>query len=374
MNMTARELLDSQSTIHDPRSTILNFITTTALDHFDDLAFNTLALQLFAYQFQYNLVYQRYCQQSGVASPQLAHWREIPAVTTSAFKRATLACFPHEQATAVFHTSGTTQQRAGKHYMRDLKFYRAALLRSFKAYCLPDREQIRLLFLAPTRKHFPNSSLGYMCSALREALGAAGSGAFFTQEELQLGCFRRALENAITANAPVFIFGTAFNLLAFMDDCDAKHLRFNLPTGSRVLDTGGYKGRTREVPRAEFQAMLCNCFSLSKEFLLNEYGMTELSSQFYESKLPHAALNDARDHIKFMPPWVRVAAIDPNTMSPLPAGEIGMLRVYDLANVDSVLAIQTEDLGRAWQDRIELLGRASDAELRGCSLLTEMIK
>jgi hypothetical protein len=74
-----------------------------------------------------------------------------------------------------------------------------------------------------------------------------------------------------------------------------------------------------------------------------------------------------------MPPWVRALAVHPETLQPLPEGEIGMLRIFDLANVDSVLAIQTEDLGRAWQDRIALTGRASGAELRGCSLLTESI-
>lgn len=213
-----------------------------------------------------------------------------------------------------------------------------------------------------------------MCSTLREEFGEGGSGAFFTAAELQLGCFKSALEKAIETNTTVFVFGTAFNLLAFGDECVKSNLRFELPAGSRVLDTGGYKGRTREVPRAEFQNMLCECFGISKNFLLNEYGMTELSSQFYESRLPHTPLGDEREGVKFMPPWMRVLAVDPNTMQPLPSGEIGMLRMYDLANVDSVLAIQTEDLGRAWQDRIELLGRASDAELRGCSLLTEMIK
>ncbi|NUO83952.1 hypothetical protein HUU05_28085 [candidate division KSB1 bacterium] len=376
--MTTREqhsaIFNYQSTIHDLRSTIYDFITHADLATFDDHTFNALALGLFEYQFQHNTVYQRYCQQAGVTSARLAHWREIPAVTTSAFKRVPLACFPHEQATTVFHTSGTTQQRAGKHYFRDLQFYRAALLRSFKAYCLPDCGPIRFLFLAPTAKHFPNSSLGYMCTALRDEFGAAASAAFFTPEQLQIGCVRRAMESASKENTSVFIFGTAFNLLAFMDECAAQSIRFELPAGSRVLDTGGYKGRTREILRAEFQNMLCACFGITKNFLLNEYGMTELSSQFYESRLPHTPLTDEREGVKFMPPWVRVLAVDPNTMQPLPSGEIGMLRVYDLANVDSVSAIQTEDLGRAWQDRIELLGRASDAELRGCSLLTEMIK
>lgn len=362
-----------QSAILDPRPLILEFISTANLAVFDDTIFNDLAVRLFRYQFRHNAVYRRFCLQASPAVTEPKTWREIPAVTTSAFKYVPLACFPPEHAVAEFHTSGTTMQHSGKHYFQDLMFYRSALLRSFRAYCLPDREKMRMLFLGPTAGHFPHSSLGYMFSAVRDEFGAEGSAAFFTSEKLMLPDFFGALDSAMQKQEPVFILGTAFNLLQCVDELQAHGQRMTLPAGSRILDTGGYKGRTREAPRAEFQKLLCENFGITKEFLLNEYGMTELSSQFYESQLPGLPLQDERDNIKFMPPWVRVLAVNPENLQPLPAGEIGMLRIFDLANIDSVLAIQTEDLGRAWQDRIELLGRASGAELRGCSLLTESI-
>lgn len=366
-------LYNPQPTIPDPRPSILDFINTAPLDVFDDRAFDRLALQLFRHQFQHNPVYRKFCEQASRPAFTPSHWPEIPAVTASAFKHVPLTCFPAEQAAAVFHTSGTTAQRSGKHYFRTLEFYRAALLRSFRAYCLPDREKMRMLFLGPTAEQFPHSSLGCMFSAVRDEFGTKDSGVFFTPEKLLVADFFDAADHAIEMQEPLFILGTAFNLLHCLDELPARGRRLLLPAGSRILDTGGYKGRTREVPRAEFQKMLCENFGVAKEFLLNEYGMTELSSQFYESRLPGAPLRDERTEVKFMPPWVRVAAVDPETLQPLPAGETGMLRIFDLANVDSVMAIQTEDLGRAWQDRVELAGRASGAELRGCSLLTEGI-
>lgn len=362
----------SQTAALDPRPVVLEFISTANLAVFDDTIFNDLAVRLFRYQFQHNAVYRRFCLlASPAAEPKT--WREIPAVTTSAFKYVPLACFPPPQAVAVFHTSGTTMQHSGKHYFQDLAFYRSALLRSFRAYCLPDREKMRMLFLGPTAGYFPHSSLGYMFSAVRGEFGAEGSATFFMPGKLKLPDFFDALDSAIQKQEPVFVLGTAFNLLQCLDELSARGQRLRLPAGSRILDTGGYKGRTREASREEFQNMLCENLGITKGFLLNEYGMTELSSQFYESQLPGAPLHDARGTVKFMPPWVRVLAVNPQNLQPLSAGETGMLRIFDLANVDSVLAIQTEDLGRAWQDRLELIGRASGAELRGCSLLTESI-
>lgn len=414
---------------------ILQFIHTVPIVECDDATFNTLALQLFQYQFEKNAIYHGLCQQQGLAPDRVKSWREIPAVTTSAFKEVPLTCFPPHKAMAVFHTSGTTQKRAGKHYFRTLDFYRAAMLRSFAAYCLdqklgialgandetlhvPSRDVIpeesfynskqsfemkkdssgmtfpftvakinkmRMFFLGPTAEHFPNSSLGYMFSEIREAFGEKQSAVFFSPQDVEVDGFRTALEKASQENVPVFILGTALALLECMDKFVQQGRKFKLPTGSRILDTGGYKGRRREVPREEFQWQLVTAFGVPQKYLLNEYGMTELSSQFYESRLPGIPLRNERTNatpsplpsalrpLHFPPPWVRVAAVDPENLKILPEGEIGLLRIFDLANVDSVMAIQTEDLGRAWQDRIELVGRATGAELRGCSLLTEAI-
>jgi len=415
--------------------TILHFIRTVPLSEFDEGKFDGLALELFSYQFEKNAIYRAICQQQGVAPDRVASWREIPAVTTSAFKEVPLTCFSPQEAVVVFHTSGTTQKRAGKHYFRTLDFYRAAMLRSFAAYCLDQQpgstlrvnnetlhdslrdviseesfynseqqvemkkdssrmtfpftvakiNKMRMFFLGPTAEHFPSSSLGYMFSGLRDEFGDEKSAVFFSPQGVEVDGFRTALEKASQENAPVFILGTALALLEAMEKFAQQGRKFKLPSGSRILDTGGYKGRHVEVTREDFQNRLCETFGVMREYLLNEYGMTELSSQFYASSLPGIPLRKERPNdslhalrctpyvLHYMSPWVRVAAVDPETLKVLPEGEVGLLRIFDLANVDSVMAIQTEDLGRAWQDRIELVGRATGAELRGCSLLTEAI-
>jgi hypothetical protein len=414
---------------------VLHFIRTAPTAEFDDGTFNDLALGLFRHQLDKNAIYRGICEQQKVVPDRATAWRDIPAVTTSAFKAVPLTCFPPDDAVAVFHTSGTTQKRAGKHYFRTLDFYRAAMLRSFATYCLDQRHRIapgannetlhapsravipeesccnskqssemkqdssgktlsfgfakvnkmRMYFLGPTAEHFPNSSLGYMFSGIRDEFGDEKSAVFFSPQGVDVNGLQAALEMASQENAPVFILGTALAFAEAMEKFVQHGRKFQLPSGSRLLDTGGYKGHRSEVSREEFQRQLITTFGVPREYLLNEYGMTELSSQFYESRLPGVALGgglirgterprpSALRPPHFPPPWVRVAAADPETLEILPDGEVGLLRIFDLANVDSVMAIQTEDLGRAWQDRLELLGRATGAELRGCSLLTEAI-
>lgn len=355
-------------TVPSVKEKIFHFIQTVPMTEFVDGAFQSLAIQLFQWQFENNAVYRGVCLQQNLTPRVITDWRNIPAVTASAFKEVPLTCFPVHEATAIFHTSGTTQQRSGKHYFRTLDFYRAAMLRSFAKYCLTPFNKMRLLFLGPTLEYFPNSSLGYMFSGLRDEFGDEHSANFFLPDGVAAPALASALENAIQENVSVFILGTALALLDCAETFQHQHRKFRLPWGSRILDTGGYKGRRVAVERNEFQDRLCATFGISRKYLLNEYGMTELSSQFYES-----ALSENVSTMHFASPWVRVVAVDPENLAVLPEGEIGLLRIFDLANVDSVLAIQTEDLGRAWQNRLELLGRASGAELRGCSLLTEMI-
>ncbi len=362
---------------------ILRFIQTAPMAEFDDEAFNRLVVELFHHHFEKNAVYRGLCRQQKITPGRVTSWREIPAVTTSAFKEVPLACFPTQQAAAVFHTSGTTQQRAGKHYFRTLQFYRAAMLRSFAAYCLVNIKKMRLFFLGPTFELFPNSSLGYMFSGIRDEFGDEKSAVFFSPEKADADGLQKTLDEASQENAPVFILGTALALLECLEIFQRRNRKFQLPAGSRILDTGGYKSRRVEIKRPEFQNRLGETFGVPREYLLNEYGMTELSSQFYESRLPGIPSRQERPTthalrftpyaLHFPPPWVRVVAVDPEHLEILPPGEIGLLRIFDLANVDSVMAIQTEDLGRAWQDRLELIGRAAGAELRGCSLLTETI-
>jgi len=352
---------------------LLSAITTLKLHQRNESVFAELALELFEKQYTENPTYRALCDQKRFSPEVVTTWSEIPAVTTSAFKFSRLACFPRSDDEVFFQTSGTTQQISGRHYFRTFDFYRTSALRSFKAFCLPERDKIRMLILGPSADAFPHSSLGFMFSEVRKAFGTIKSGVYFSPDGLKTETLINDLQAAIEDDEPVFVLGTSLAQLEFTNIARNRGVSFDLPKGSRLLDTGGYKGRDIEISRGEFLNRLSECFNLSLSSIINEYGMTELSSQFYEGRLPAAPLADERTSIKFAPPWTRVVAVDPATLEILPDGETGMLRIFDLANIDSVIAIQTEDLGRAWPDRMELLRRATGAELRGCSLLTESI-
>jgi hypothetical protein len=134
--------------------------------------------------------------------------------------------------------------------------------------------------------------------------------------------------------------------------------------------TGGFKGRSREVPAAELRAAIAGAFAIPDAAVVGEYGMTELSSQLYEATL---VCTPARHDVYIAPPWVRVTAVDPETLSPVAAGEVGIARIVDLANVDSAAAIQTADRVRVTEEGVELLGRLPGATPRGCSLAVEEV-
>ncbi|HEX7241001.1 MAG TPA: hypothetical protein VF263_12085, partial [Longimicrobiaceae bacterium] len=171
---------------------------------------------------------------------------------------------------------------------------------------------------------------------------------------------RAALREAEADGVPVCVLGTSF---AFVHWLDAAGERYALPAGSRVMDTGGFKGRSREVTREELYAALGEQLGVGAEWCVNEYGMTEMSSQFYDGVAGVAA-----PRLHRAPAWVRTRAVDPETLEALPDGETGVLRHWDLANLGSVMAVQTADLGMVTPDGIRLLGRARGAEARGCSL------
>jgi hypothetical protein len=162
---------------------------------------------------------------------------------------------------------------------------------------------------------------------------------------------------------PVLIVATALALLDALDALDRLGLRIRLPAGSRLLETGGYKGRRVEATPEELERRLGATLGLPGAAILREYGMTELTSQLYTRR--------PDDHRFHAPHWVRVRVLDPQTLEPVPDGETGMVAIFDLANVGSALHLLTEDLGALDGGGLRLRGRAAGAELRGCSLTAE---
>ena len=346
--------------------------------------FDERALEVFAYQFETNPVYRAFAERRGRTPADVGRWQDIPAVPASAFKHLPLVSGEPTRVERVFRTSGTTARapdhaapRAGEHRVLSLALYEAAAVPNLAAHLVPDLDRSgppRLLSLIPDDRERPESSLATMMAFARRHLAAADSAVFGRADDtLDLDGFFAALDRASAEDVPIWLAGTAFAWVHALDEAARRGWRTTLPAGSRLMETGGFKGRTRAVPREELYGSLEATFGIPTSRMVNEYGMTELLSQFYEPALrrPETAPLAARYHVG--PPWVRTRVLDPETLEPRAPGEPGLLCHVDLANLGSVAALLTADLGLEVEGGFRVLGRAPGAEPRGCSLALESL-
>ena len=344
--------------------------------------FDALALRLFAHQYQHNAAFQRFCLQRGKTARTVRTWRDIPAVPINAFKQLTLSCQAPASTDRIFMTSGTTQGEVkGRHYHPTLAVYDASMTRNFARRFMGDTAQISMGLLFPDEVALPNSSLAhYLALALRE-FGSAGSAYFINAQGLDVAGITAALRAAERSGQPYALLGASYSLVHVMDAWAQQGLRFALPPGSRVLDTGGFKGQSRDVPMQEFYEQLSRVLGLHKNQCINMYGMTELSTQFYDEG------NATLPSVKSGPHWIKTRVVEPLTGVEVAVGERGVLVHCDLANFNSVTTILTEDVGVAVGAGVAgdataaeagdaaggflLLGRAQGAQAKGCSLAVE---
>ena len=331
----------------------------------DDGAFNDLALGLFAHQLRYNAPYARYCSYLGVSLDAMPEsWGAIPAVPSPAFKEAAITTFDPTGAALVFETSGTTVGAPGRHYMERPALYDAALIAGFDRLMLPDGARLRYFNLVPNPLERPTSSLGYMIGRVAQLRGHGRTGWYLEGDSLLFDRLERDLREAIAQDQPVCIAATAFALVHLVDAMRRDGVELRLPKGSRVMETGGFKGRTRTVEREELYAAIGDRLEVQPENIVAEYGMTELTSQYYDNPATRR---------KSGPPWLRARVVGPDRKT-LPPGEIGSLLHVDLANRSSCVAVQTEDIGVQFDDGFILVGRAVNAPPRGCSLGAEGLR
>jgi acyl-protein synthetase LuxE len=343
----------------------------------DDDAFLALARDLFAYQVERNAPYAAFARAAGFdAAHPPARIEDIPAVPAAAFKEARLATFPPDETAAWFETSGTTRGHGGRHELPTTRLYDAALLASFDRMLLADGARLRYLNLVPDPRERPHSSLGHMMGVVARERGDGEDGWYFHGDELAVDAFVRDAERAIARDVALCVATTAFALVALLDALAGRNVALALPAGSRIMETGGFKGRTRAVDRATLYAQASSRLGVPVEAIVAEYGMTELSSQYYDAFACRTRI-DAR--VKVAPPWLRPIVVGGDGR-PLPRGVVGAIRHVDLANRGSVIALETEDLGAlvdastgSEQAGLVLVGREEGAELRGCSLDAETL-
>ncbi len=325
--------------------------------------FEELARAAFAYQFERIPAYRALCERQGKTPAEVASWREVPLVPAAAFASLELATDPPRE---LFRSSGTLDGARSVHRHPFPDLYRAVVDATFPHYVLPAGDRPPMLALVPPRELVGDSSLGFMIDHALRRFGGPGSTHAIDAQGVEMGKARSWLGAHQRGGRPVRLLATAFALADLLDFLARMNLRFRLPAGSALFETGGFKGRARALEPAALRAQAEDWLAIPPSQVVSEYGMTELTSQAYS-----ATLLGGPPDLFVTPPWLKVRALDPQTLAELPPGETGLLAFFDLANVGSALHLLTEDLGSIEPGGFRLAGRARGAALRGCSLLAE---
>lgn len=277
-----------------------------------------------------------------------------------------------------FHTSGTTDGQPGVVRWLDAQAYELSLHAVVQHFLIPEPDlRLRFLSLVPTETARPHSSLGHMARYVEQHWGD-GQGGWFLHEQLDLAGLQKALIQAVKDEQPVLLVTTSLALQLLLDQWPAgKSLR--LPPLSRVMDTGGPKGRKSGVDRPMQHHWLVENLGLDADFIVGEFGMTELSTPRFETTLRARVLGDVPPLRAYSgPPWLRTLVLNPQNRQPVAPGQVGMLAHLDLASLDSPAFLLTADLGRILRlddgtEVLEMAGRIPGSEWRGCGLDVEIL-
>lgn len=309
--------------------------------------FNVLAMHIFHYQSENNPIYRQFIQQLNIEPDTIKTVEEIPFLPISFFKTHRIIT-GHRPPEIVFFSSGTTGMQQSRHEVADISLFESSFLKCFRMfygritdYCL--------LALLPSYLSRQGSSLVYMAGRLISKSRHPFSGFYLDSTDSLLS----TLEILKDSRQPAILLGVSFALLDIAD-----HHTLEFP-GLIVMETGGMKGRRREMIREELHERLCRGFGVAA--VHSEYGMTELLSQAYSGG----------NGLFRTPPWMRILIRDANDPLSL-AGyhQSGGINIIDLANLHSCSFIATQDLGRSYPDgSFEVLGRFDDSDVRGCNLL-----
>jgi hypothetical protein len=348
----------------------------------DPAPFDALALDLFAWQYANNAPYRVFCNGKQATPETVRHWRDIPAFPTDAFKNEIVTSFPFEQAVMANLTSGTTANKRGQIFRDEIG--RELILNANRAmtaaYLFPDfarGQRCRILILAPSPEMAPSMGMAIGMDETRKHFGTPDSRFLLDWSGLDIPALVDALVQSEASGVPVAMIGSTSAFVFFLRSCQARGLSFQLPAGSRIGDGGGYRGKFGELTKEDFFALAQRVLDIPASHCVNVLGMAESATNYFDDTLravalPGFAKNGAR--CRQTPPWARVEAVDIDTLKPLPPGEVGLLRHYDLINLPTVLAVQTDNLGYVDGDRsFQIVGRAKLVDGKVAPLPSERV-
>ena len=312
----------------------------------DDKNFEQIAFEVFQFQYTNNNIYKSYCDLLEKTPSNIGDISSIPFLPISFFKSHSVICT--KKYDKVFHSSGTTNENLSKHYVSDIHIYEQSFLKNFIDNYGDPKDYV-ILGLLPNYMENENSSLIYMVNNLIELSKSNDSGFFLKEYDFII----EKMKSLARENKKIILIGVSYALL---DLTESKNLNFE---NTIIIETGGMKGRRREMIKKELHETLKERTGLKK--IHSEYGMTELLSQAYSKG----------DGIFSCPNWMRVFIRDINDPNFLYSNnKSGGINIIDLANINSCSFIATEDMGSLHKNgNFEIMGRIDHADTRGCNLL-----
>ncbi len=309
--------------------------------------FDEISLEVFSYQFQHNPVYKEFCLLLQRTPQNVFLVEDIPFLPIEFFKKKKIVS-SRAKTEITFTSSGTTGNTTSKHYVTDLRVYEESFFKAFKEF-YGNPEEMVILALLPSYLERQGSSLIYMADSLIKRSKHPESGFYLDN----LNALQEQLKVLDKNGKKILLLGVSFALLDLVETYN-----FQLKN-TIIMETGGMKGRRKEMIREELHTVLANGFGVSK--IHSEYGMTELLSQAYSTG----------DGIFETPAWMKLLIRDPeDALNYLPHNKTGGINVIDLANFNSCSFIATQDLGRKKDKNLtEILGRFDNSDIRGCNLL-----
>ena len=355
----------SEAERHRLTEDVLRFIEAGVDSEVPD--FNDYALRMFALHYEVNPIFREFCDAKKVKPGDIGSWEDIPMVYNDVFKTHLVASFPLEKSVMACLTGGTTSLTQRGRIFRDEDGKRlvfAANRMMTGSYVFPDftaGRRCRILILAPSPEMAPSMGMAIGMEQTRQAFGTPDSKFLLGKSGIHISDLLKALRESEASGVPVALIGATSAYVYFFQACHRKKMKFCLPPGSRICDGGGYRGRFGKISRNDYYAMVQEALGIPGSHCVNVLGEAETATNLFDDSLRRKVKGlPARERTRPVPPWCRVRAMSIDDLSPLPDGEIGLLAHWDLANVPTVLAVITDNLGYTTDNGrgCEMVGRA----------------
>ncbi|MBI5847132.1 MAG: acyl-protein synthetase [Nitrospirae bacterium] len=358
---------DAEAERHRLTADVLRFIEAGVDAEIPDSVFNDYSLRMFALQYTANPIFHEFCEAKKVRPGDINRWQDVPMVYNDVFKTHLVASFPLEQSVMACLTGGTTSLTQRGRIFRDedgkrLVFGANRMMTA--SYLFPDFEdgkRCRILILAPSPEMAPSMGMAIGMDQTRRAFGTPDSEFLLGKSGIHINALLKALRESEASGVPVALIGATSAYVYFFQACRRKKMNFCLPPGSRICDGGGYRNRFGVVTRDDYYAMVQEILGIPDSHCVNVLGEAETATNLFDDSLRRYAKGlPKRQRTRPVPPWSRVLAMSIDDLKPLPDGEVGLLAHWDLANIPTVLAVITDNLGYTTDGGTgcEMVGRA----------------